>query len=498
MSNTTIYTGDTPLDGREIDNIINMERSKVRLMREIEQVPEVDRSPPIAHDEMFPGVLGELVTLCCQQSEAVPAAVGAYAIALFSALVGPTVYYQLGDERRWLNNYYLLVGPSGMGKGASEYGPRRIFRRVENLLAERFAQHWKQGMTEGLTEYPSLDIHDGGLSSGEGLATAKADDLKMGKDEPPVQVTDKRFLLLEPEFGNVLNMAQRKGNTLSHVLRNGYDGKTIRPLTKRDRVCVTDPFFVMVGSITPGELTGHDQNAVMTVNGMLNRTLMLWTRTNRMQPIPVPIPEVPLNQLADVLAERVLFARDNRFETHFRKQAEAARPVRMSPEAEQFWIEHYSMMMNGADCALVKTLCQRHRLHVLILSSLFALLDGQWMISADHIACARHWANFARRSVIYSYRHFEGQQSAKHHRTTAMVVLNAIDDLINKNGECKTSDLYHWFSNHITRELLTNAIGDCINFIPPLITQSKTPGQRGRPTIYFQLTAEGRHKLSAS
>ena len=109
---------------------------------------------------------------------------GAYILAWFSALIGPLRYIQLGAERRRLNIFYLLNGPTGQGKGTSEYPPKALFKRVEEVLQQRFEQDFNSGKTEGIGEYPSLDIHEGGLSSGEGLAMAKTDRYKpAGKGE---------------------------------------------------------------------------------------------------------------------------------------------------------------------------------------------------------------------------------------------------------------------------------------------------------------------------
>ena len=45
-------------------------------------------------------------------------------------------------------------------------------------------------------------------------------------------VADKRLLVYEPEFANVLKQTERQGNTLSAVVRNAWDGRDLRSLTK--------------------------------------------------------------------------------------------------------------------------------------------------------------------------------------------------------------------------------------------------------------------------
>ena len=114
-------------------------------------------------------------------------------------------------------------------------------------------------------------------------------------------VTDKRLLIFEPEFANVMSVCQRAGNTLSTVLRNAFDGVDIKPLTKRDRINVTRPYICLSANITDDELRNHEQSAMMSSNGMLNRFLILWQ-----QPVSsVPYPKRLSDECADRLAQRL-------------------------------------------------------------------------------------------------------------------------------------------------------------------------------------------------
>ena len=449
-----------------------------------------NQTPPMITDDMFPeGIFQDSVNHCCQNSEAVRAAVGINLLGRLTAEVGPMVYYQIGDEKRLINNYYLLIGPSGMGKGSSEYGPSRIFQRVNDFLELKFNYAREAGKTEGIKAFPFLDVHEGGLSSGEGLAAAKDDgDPKKPESHP---VTDKRFLILESEAGSMLTMSQRQGNTLSHILRNGYDGKTIRPLTKRDRVCVSHPFFVLIGNITPGELLNHDLVSSMSVNGMLNRMLMIWTHIEQRQPIPKSMPQPIVDQLAERFADIILFARNGSFETHWKKQAAMARPIRMDQKAEGLWIQQYPYLVNAPDCDLVRSLCRRHRLHCLILASLFALMNCRLEIQKPDLQSALAWIRYSRQSVVYSYRSFSAQMDSQSIHDLSMELLTVISHLQSQKGCCTCSDLYQKFSNRINRDRLHSALEQLLIHIPPLIHHEKIVKGRGRPTQKITLTNEG-------
>lgn len=496
MTGVKVYTGDQVVDSPEIAAAIDSEMGKARYFNRLDQPVSVPTSPPQSCDAMFPGLLGDCVRFCTDNSEAVPVAVGAYVLAWFSALIGPLRYLQLGAERRRLNIYYLLNGPTGQGKGTSEYPPKALFKRVEEELQQRFHQAWQRGDTEGIAEYPSLDVHEGGLSSGEGLAMAKTDRYKpSGKSEEEIEVADKRFLILESEYGIVLNMCERQGNTLSHVLRNGFDFKTIQPLTKRDKVCVTDPYFVMVGSITPTELVRHKQSAIMSSNGMLNRMLMLWTCSEQSCPWPQALNEQRLSQLADRVAHAVTVARNHSFETHFKRQHQLASEIRFTTAAHHYWTEIYQHLKNLPDCESVRMLCQRHRLHVLVIASLMALLDCRDTVDVPDLQAALLWSDFSRQSVLFTHRYFSEQQQFVRNRQVALGLLRAVFE---KDGQCTMTDIGQWFGRRVSKDQIQQSLGFCLHHIPPLIrvTMVKT-GKRGRPAEKVLLTSAGKEYLQS-
>ena len=61
------------------------------------------------------------------------------------------------------------------------------------------------------------------------------DGYKDGKEEVPA-ILDKRLLVVESEFVNVLHQSKRDGNTLSAALRDCWDGVSLKPATKTNRL----------------------------------------------------------------------------------------------------------------------------------------------------------------------------------------------------------------------------------------------------------------------
>jgi hypothetical protein len=104
----------------------------------------------------------------------------------------------------------------------------------------------------------------GSLSSGEGLAFAVRDG---GEADPGVM--DKRLYLVQSEFGSMLKIMGRDGNSLpaSFVMR-GWRG-TLR-LLQRHHLYGYSPCIVIVGHVTREELVKH-LGDTEKANGFANR-----------------------------------------------------------------------------------------------------------------------------------------------------------------------------------------------------------------------------------
>jgi hypothetical protein len=223
-----------------------------------------------------------------------------------------------------------------------------------------------------------------GLSSGEGLKYAVRDPLekmetnkRTGTSELVLVdpgVTDKRLLVVEPEFTQVLRQGARSGNTLSPVVRSAWDSGNLRTLTKNDPVVATDAHITIIGHITREELQ-RELTATEIANGFANRFLPQAVR--RSKRLPFGGGELP-EEIANGFAKRIA------------KAAESAcvkRQVGMTSEAKAKWAAVYDELsegrlgMLGAITARAEAQCIRLALH-------YALLDGCTQIDASHLDAA--------------------------------------------------------------------------------------------------------------
>ncbi len=118
-----------------------------------------------------------------------------------------------------------------------------------------------------------------GLSSGEGLIEAVRD-----ADGEHEGVADKRMLVMQGEFSSVLRVMDRDGNTLSTVLRDGWDGAQLRTMTRKSNALRSNGSHIsLIGHITRAELRDN-LTETDKANGFANR--ILWACVKRSKELP--------------------------------------------------------------------------------------------------------------------------------------------------------------------------------------------------------------------
>jgi hypothetical protein len=267
---------------------------------------EAEYPAPLS-EAAFHGPVGEFVKLVLPETEADPAALTTVALTMLGCLIGRTPFYQVEDTQHHARLYSVVVGATA----ASRKGTATD--RVLKLLGAIDADFLKMRKRSG-------------LSSGEGLIQAVRDPRteRVARKEPKTdepkpkfvrnqtgkmvpfedKITDygepdKRLLIVEPEFANVLHQAAREGNILSTVLRDAWDGKPLRVLARSNQDSCAAPHIGVVGNITSEEarrlLTATDK-----ANGFANR--FLWVCAERSQLLPLGGDEINPRKWASLVA----------------------------------------------------------------------------------------------------------------------------------------------------------------------------------------------------
>jgi hypothetical protein len=183
-------------------------------------------------------------------------------------------------------------------------------------------------------------------------------------------VTDKRLAVVEPEFGKVLRISRRDGNTLSAVIRQAWDHGTLRVMTRHHPVKATDAHISIVAHVTPRELRQELKTTDMA-SGFINRFLIVLVRRSQC---------LPEGGAVDVAARAALVRR-------FQKAAVQAERVDTTitrdAAARDHWYAVYPELTR-ARSGLVGAVCNRAPAHVTRLACIYALADGSSVIQFAH------------------------------------------------------------------------------------------------------------------
>jgi hypothetical protein len=186
-------------------------------------VPEDWPAPP--DQAAYHGLAGEIVNTIAPETEADPVAILSQLLVAFGAAVGRGAFFRVEATRHHPNEFLVLIGDSARArKGSSWDHVHRLITSADTTITGRI-----------LT----------GLSSGEGLIHSVRD--PAGQDPG---TSDRRLLVIEPEFVSVLKNVSREISTLSPTLRSAWDGRPLAILTRTAPARATDAHISVIGHIT--------------------------------------------------------------------------------------------------------------------------------------------------------------------------------------------------------------------------------------------------------
>ena len=421
------------------------------------EIPISQNKNPKINEQAFIGILKEFVEIAARNSEASKAAIAINVISFFSAIVGRRVFQWIGDIKIHCRPFFLLVGNSSKArKGTSEYLPRRVFKRVDEILTSRILLH------------KTLNIHTGGLSSGEGIAYAIRDSSDDGKD---IGIDDKRLLVIEPEFAGVLANCRRESSTLSAVIRNCFDGRDLAPLTKTNRTRATDPHVVIVAHITSHELIER-LSAVDINNGLINRFLTFFIAREKLVPLPEKTPQKDIDYLANKIVDILEFV-DDLFLGGIEQE------IFMNDNAKIFWSKIYSTL--SADVfGNVGIILARTEVYTRMLAMIFALFEKKVIIEVSHIRAAVCLIDYFHESVKFIFQ--------QKHEAEIDNLANKILMLLQEQKQMTRTEISNALNGHKLASEIEKALSHLLNQAPSRISQIKQSGTGGRAKIIYQLS----------
>ena len=380
--------------------------------------------PPAA--EAYHGTAGDLLRVIEPQSEADRVALLVQTLVAFGNVIGRTAHFRVEGDVHYLNLFAVLVGETAKARKGTSWGRVRwIFDRIEpEWAARRIAS---------------------GLSSGEGLIWSVRDAI-MAKEkvkekgritafqeyEADPGESDKRLLVIEPEYAIVLHQIERQGNTLSAIIRQAWETGSLRALTKNSPAKATGAHVSVIGHITSEELCRY-LSSTEAASGFGNR--FLWLSVRRSKCLPDGGDLVHLRPYVEILADLVEFGR-------------TVGEMRRDEQAREIWHEAYPELSEGKP-GLAGALLARGEAQTMRLACLYALLDKRATVEAHHLQAALALWSFCERSVRFIFGDSLGDKVADDLLTTLQQ---------NPDGLTRT-DINDFFGRNVGANRLARALG---------------------------------------
>ncbi len=417
--------------------------------------------------ELFPsGLIRDFVIASTRNSEATPAGVAVGLLMLIMANAGRSLYFPYGNIPQYPILFALHVARSGKGKGVSLGSVKAVEREIR-------------------ANYPGLlgQTHSGGLSTREGVASAISDPV-LDEDGKQIGGTDdKRLLVIESEFSNVLQQSKREGNTLSAAIRDFYDGVTIAPLTKTAKVIASDPCVSILGQITPAELVRLlDDTSVR--NGFINRFLIFYSESTKTVALPEPWSDEELKEFAHRVAAVISWAKG----LYPQIGASKSRRMQFSDDARQVYERAYPRLKSPCLDDFLLSVLSRAPAHTVRLSMAFAICDMSEVIEVKHLRAALHWVKAFCDSANFIFQSKSDEEKAEITNAQADKILS----FLRENGEATKTDIYSkCFKRNCSSGKITEALTFLLDQTPPQIKSRVEKGQgQVRKTQYFSVNEE--------
>jgi hypothetical protein len=413
-------------------------------------------------DEAFHGIAGEIVKAIEPHTEADSAALLIQFLVVFGNIIGRCAHFCAESTPHFLNLFAVLVGQTAAGRKGTALG------WVQRIVAD-IDPKWKQHCI----------AH--GLVSGEGLVANVRDQVTKMVEEKKTGimreevidpgVDDKRLLVIEQEFGSVLQAAERQTNTLSAVMREAWDGNNLRTMAKNNPACATNPHISIIGHITDEELR-QLLTKTAVCNGFANRFLWVCTTRSKCLPNGGNLDPVTLAAFTTRLKQLVAFAR-------------TVGLMERDQEAAAIWNAVYPDLTGGMPGMLGKA-TSRAAAHTMRLACIYALLDSCSVIRVAHMLAALWVWGYCEDSARFIFGQTLGHGTADHilfelRQRSVGMSRNEIRDYFQRNKSAAEI-------SHALHSLEANG----------LVRSEKRPGTGGRDTeMWFPLAHNAENAVYA-
>jgi hypothetical protein len=333
------------------------------------------RAVPVLDSAALHGLAGETVRVLEPVTEAARAAVLITALTIFGTAVGPDLYVLADGARHTAHLFAAIVGKTARARKGTSY---RVTRRV--------LEHADPGLFAARTF--------AGFGSGEALIEAvgggeevdAVGDDGSHRNAPPRPPHDARALIVEEEFARILRVAERDGSTLSPIIRQAWDDGDLSVITRKKPVRAQGAHISILAHVTEEELLARLRGLELA-NGFGNRFLFCLVERSK---------RIPDGHGLDRDEEE-------RLGREWRRRFEQARQLdgllKRTRDADELWRDFY-LSLDDDRPGMLGALLARAEAHVLRLSLVYALADGEDAIDLPHLRAALAVWDYSERSAF--------------------------------------------------------------------------------------------------
>jgi hypothetical protein len=354
-----------------------------------------------------------------------------------------------------------MVGNTAQGRKGTSLG------RVKQVYNGLDKHHEKECLTSGLASGEGLLYH---VRDAQYIHKKKKDSNELEEVLIDNGVTDKRLLIVESEFAQVLRLQGRDGNTLSSTIRNLWDTGTAKSLTKNSPIKTTDAHVSIIGHITQDEyrstLSENEQG-----NGYANRIANFAVERARFLPFGSEVPRVELARLQDKISDAITFAKSKG-------------QMNFSIEASELWMANYERLETSRFGFLAK-ITQRAAPYVLRFALIYALLDKSPLIEKTHLEAALAVWQYSEDSSRYIF-------GERLENLTAEKILTELKEK-GENGLTRT-EIRDLFDRHISNDKLNAALAFLLEH---RLAEPRKEATKGKPKeVWFACVISVKSVLS--
>ncbi len=425
-----IHASNDDTRDKKSEEELNVPKKTLNRDESSNEVPELTKVRPELRPEGLHGLIGEAALLLCDGFRALPPLVAlSLMVRLSASIKRGNVVVENGAQLTEIRIFGLVIMRTGGGKGISEDRAELMIERSKLFSA-----------SEVENDCLFARVHEGGLSTSEGIASELKDATQDKNGEIVEGVSDKRLCIIEEEFMEILVRCRSNNSTLSSTIRKLFDGGDLSPMTKHDRVQCTSPHVCINAHITAKEFL-KELGSADIFNGFSNRFLTIHGIPKPVIPFPKPLDEESVSKIAEELADVISWCNSSK------------RVITLGPCFRELWVKevHRISELGPAD-SLEATLMVRAPHYAIIISGLFAAMEKTTVLTKEHLVAALSWIDYWHESIRYVFNTEAEAVANEERKKRATMVLNAIKSVVNEQGV-----------SSFQRTLLTKKLGRKIN-----------------------------------